>query len=102
MVLKIIWSPLALQSYLNNIAYLERAWTKKEVTNFIKSTEEKLELLKKFPGMGYSSQKNRFLKKTLIGKRIILIYRYKPAKNKIELMRFFNTWQDPRLSPEVV
>lgn len=94
MVPKIVWSSLALQTYLNNIAYLEKAWTKKEVSNFINSADKKLELLRKFPGIGYSSKKHRFLKKTLIGKRVILIYRYKPIKNTIELIRFFNTWEE--------
>ncbi len=88
MVYKIVWSLLALQTYLNNIAYLEKEWTKKEVQNFIISTERKLELLKKLPGIGYRSQKNSFLKKILIGKRVILIYRFKPGKNKVELILF--------------
>ena len=95
MVSEIIWSPLAIRTYGDNIEYLEKSWTAKEVENFIDSTAKKLGVLKQFPGTGYSSNQKRFLRKTLIGKRIILIYRCKPRKNAIELVRFFNTWQNP-------
>ncbi len=94
MVLKIIWSSLAIRTYTDNIKYLEKEWTEKEVYNFIIATEKKLEILKVFPKTGFPSKQNRYLRKTLIGKRIILIYRYKPRKNKIELVRFFNSWQN--------
>ena len=95
MVYKIIWSSLAIQTYAGNISYLEKEWSKKEVNNFIRATERKLALLKIFPALGYSSKKKPNLKNTLIGKRIILIYRINPKKNSIELIRFFNSWQDP-------
>lgn len=95
MVPEIIWSPLAVRTYGENIKYLEKEWTEKEVENFINATAKKLKLLKQLPGTGYSSNQNRSLRKTLIGKRIILIYRYRPRKIVIELVRFFNTWQNP-------
>lgn len=64
------------------------------MNNFIIATEEKLKLLKKFPQIGYSSNQNKYLRKTLIGKRIILIYRFRPRENEIELVNFFNSWQN--------
>ena len=72
MVLKIIWSPLALKSYSDNIGYLEKEWSEKEVNNFIASTEKKINFIKEFPEAGFISRKNKYLRKTLIGKRIIL------------------------------
>ena len=95
MVSEIIWSPLAIRTYGDNIEYLEKSWTAKEVESFIDLTAKKLQVLKQFPGTGYSSNQNRSLRKTLIGKRMMLIYRYNPHKNTIELVRFFNTWQNP-------
>ena len=95
MVSEIIWSPLAIRTYGENIDYLEKSWTAKELESFIDLTAKKLKVLKQFPGTGYSSNQNRSLRKTLIGKRIMLIYRYKPRKSTIELVRFFNTWQNP-------
>lgn len=83
MVSKIVWSSLAVRSYIDNITYLESSWTKKEVSDFISATEKKLKVLIQFPGIGYASRQNKYLRKTLIGKRIILIYRYRPGKTQL-------------------
>lgn len=96
MVSKIVWSSLAVRSYIDNIKYLESSWTKKEVSAFISATEKKLKVLIQFPEIGYASRQNKHLRKTLIGKRVILIYRYRQGKNTIELVRFFNGRQDPK------
>jgi plasmid stabilization system protein ParE len=95
MVQKVIWSNLAIRTYLDNISYLQQEWTQKEIDNFIEATERKLELLKYQPNKGALTNKRLHTRKTLIIKRILLIYRYKSRKNEIELLRFFNTWQHP-------
>jgi plasmid stabilization system protein ParE len=45
MVFKIVWSTLALKSYISNIEYLETKWTEKEVRNFITAVQRKLAIL---------------------------------------------------------
>ena len=95
MVQKIIWSNLAIRTYIGNIDYLQQEWTQKEIDNFINATERKLALLKLQPTIGALTNKRLHIRKTLIGKRILLIYRYKPRKEEIELLHFFNTWQHP-------
>jgi plasmid stabilization system protein ParE len=45
MVYKIIWSSLALRTYVSNIEYLEKKWTEKEVKNFISAVQRKLSIL---------------------------------------------------------
>lgn len=95
MVQKITWSHLAVPSFSNNIEYLQKEWINKEIEKFIKAIERKLELLKSQPEIGALTNKRHSVRKTLIGKRIILIYRYNKRKNEIELLRFFNSWQHP-------
>jgi len=34
MVYKVVWTPKAIESYVANMHYLERAWTEKEVKSF--------------------------------------------------------------------
>ncbi len=63
MVSKIVWSPLGLQSYIDNVRYLESSWTTKEVSHFILSTEKKLKILRQFPKIGYPSKQNKYLRK---------------------------------------
>ncbi len=98
MVYKIIWSPLALETYRNNIEYLEKEWSEKEVRNFIDATLRKLTVLSLQPRSGILTNKRANLRHTIIHKRIILIYRCKVLKREIELVRFFNTYQHPKSS----
>ncbi|MCD6012335.1 MAG: hypothetical protein K0Q79_2197 [Flavipsychrobacter sp.] len=95
MVHKIIWSDLAIKTYVSNIEYLEKEWSDKEIRNFIKVVQRKLLLLSMQPRAGVITSKRKNLRKTILNKRIILIYRYKPLKKEIELVRFFNTHQHP-------
>lgn len=96
MVQQIIWSRLALKTYHENISYLQREWTQKEIDKFAEATERKLELLKSQPNVGALTNKRLHIRKTLIVKRILLIYRYRPGKDEIELLQFFNTWRHPQ------
>jgi plasmid stabilization system protein ParE len=99
MVQEIIWTPKALETFNDNIEYLKRAWTQKEVDKFFIETERKLNLLIAQPNIGSLTNRRINIRKTLIGKRILLIYRYIPGNTKIELLLFFNTWQDTKKIP---
>ncbi len=49
------------------------------------------------PGIGSSrSSKHPNVRFTLVHKRVALIYRCKPLKKEIELLRFWNTYENPR------
>ena len=95
MVHKIIWSALAERTFANNIEYLEKEWTEKEVRKFALAVSRKLFSLSLQPKSGAITNKRANLRKTIINKRIVLIYKHKPRKNEIELVRFFNTYQHP-------
>jgi plasmid stabilization system protein ParE len=96
MVFKIIWSSLALKTYISNIEYLEKDWTSKEVNNFINIVQRKISILSLQPKSGKITSKRIHLRQIVVHKRIILIYRFKPLKKEVELVRFFNTWQHPK------
>ena len=96
MVCTIVWSGLALKTYISNIEYLKEEWTEAEVRNFITAVEKKIVLLSLQPRMGRITNKKRNVRRTMIHKRIALIYRYKPLKGEIELVRFWNNYQNPK------
>lgn len=96
MVQQIVWSALAIDTYISNIEYLQKHWTQKEVEKFIAATERKLALLTTQPGIGAISNRRKDLRKTPIVKRVLLIYRHHQQASQIELVRFFNTWQHPQ------
>ena len=52
MVYKIVWTLKALDSYVANMQYLEKAWTNKGIRNFAVTVEKKLLVLSKQPGIG--------------------------------------------------
>lgn len=95
MVHKINWSRLAIKSFEDNLYYLETNWTKKEIDKFLRQTSNKLELLTKFPQLGSVTIQRKNIRKTLIGKRIQLIYRINQKEGAIELIKFHNSWQHP-------
>ena len=76
--------------------YLETAWTNKEVTHFALTVEKKLLAISKQPGIGSPRNKRQHnIRHTVLHKRVSLIYRIKISKKEIELLRFWNTYQNP-------
>lgn len=89
---EVIWNDLALLDYHENIDYLLREWTEKEAITFIDEVESLVFKLQKgnvdFKESGYQD-----IKECVVRKQITLYYKH-IAKNKIELLRFWNTHQD--------
>ncbi len=85
------WSEPAKIDYWNNIKYLENNWTITEVYNFMDKVDELIILLSNnnlnFKPTAY---KNTF--QVTVLKQITLYYRIE--NNKIELLRFWNNYQD--------
>jgi len=96
MVYQIVWTPKALQTYLDNVFYLESVWTEREVKQFITTVEKKLKVLSKHPGVGTPRNKlNHNIRHTVLHKRVSLIYRVNKRKFQVELLLFWNTYQNP-------
>lgn len=89
--MEIEWSEKAKNDYWANIDFLQNKWTENEVYNFI---EKVIDILRKanitFKSTGYKS-----IFQITITKQITLYYRIKIDDKTIELLRFFNTYQNP-------
>jgi plasmid stabilization system protein ParE len=84
MVYKIVWTLKALESYINNLKYLEQKWTESEVKHFTALVERKLKLLSQQPAIGTARSKSQpNLRRIVLHKRIALIYRTKPQQSQI-------------------
>ena len=96
MACKVNWTPKAWQTFKDNINYLEENWTDKEIIRFVSLVDEKINNLSIHPKIG-SPRNTTYpnIRFTLVHKRVALIYRYKPRKNEIELLVFWNTYQNP-------
>jgi plasmid stabilization system protein ParE len=87
----IIWSPQAKRDYWQNIDYLEAKWTFQDVLNFIEKTESTIQLIAK-NNTFFVSTNYKNVHKVVITKQITLYYRI--TSTNIELLRFWNTYQD--------
>lgn len=91
-MLNIIWSDKAVEDVLENIVYLEKHWTKKEVDSFSDKIDTVLEKLSKgnltFKPSGYKN-----IYEVPIIKQITLYYQIQ--ENDIILVRFWNNYRDP-------
>ena len=90
-MINIIWTDLAIDDFSENIYYLEREWTKKEIVRFYKKVDEVLNKLSngniKFKPTAY---RNVF--QVVVMKQITLFYEL--DKSNIVLLRFWNNYQD--------
>ena len=91
---KIVWSKKADVSFDRLTGYLEQEWTQKEVAAFVTRVYEKIDILSVFPQAGFSTKRSNIYK-TLVHKKIILIYQYKPVKKEVLLIVFWNNLQNP-------
>jgi plasmid stabilization system protein ParE len=89
--MNVIWSPQAKKDYWQNIDYLEVEWTFQEVVNFIDKVDNVINLLLK-NNIEFISTNYKNVNKGVIAKQITLYY--KINSNTIELLRFWNTYQD--------
>tara|TARA_R110000868_G_C10949834_1_gene767721 strand:+ start:626 stop:931 length:306 start_codon:yes stop_codon:yes gene_type:complete len=90
---KIIASPLANTSYLNNIDYLENCWTEKEIIQFIKKTDQVIDILKEAPNTFKTWYLDSKIHHIVIVKQITLYYEIE--NNNVHLLLFFNNYQEP-------
>ena len=87
----IIWSPQAKKDYWQNIDYLEAEWTYQDVFNFMEKVERIITLIS-IKNVQFISTNYRGVNKVVITKQITLYY--KIDGEKLELLRFWNTYQD--------
>ncbi len=91
--MKIIWTESAINDVSNNIDYLEKEWTEKEIIRFNKKINEVLSSLLQ-ENVVFKSTKYKNIFEVVVIKQITLFYEVK-AENII-LLRFWNNYQDPK------
>jgi hypothetical protein len=89
----IIWSPRALNTFVQVTEYLGKKWTGKEVEKFIERTDEVLAHIKNNP-LQYIYSKELNAHRSVITKQVSLLYQIEGES--IELLVFWDTRQDPQ------
>jgi hypothetical protein len=93
-MIQIIWTESAKLDYWGNIEYLEREWTLINVYSFIDKTNDLIELLIK-ENLVFKPTNYKNIFQVPVTKQIVLFYKVLD-NNDIELLRFWNAYQDPK------
>jgi plasmid stabilization system protein ParE len=95
MALTLVWTKRAEQGYDRIVKYLEKEWTDREVSNFVRETKHFFDLLKENPHMLEPTGSHKNLYRGPINRLTILTYRYKPRKKEIVLVNIRGARQKP-------
>lgn len=91
-MITISWSELAKIDYWENIEYLDKEWTIKDVHNFIDKVDEIINLLSK-QNLTFKPTNYKDTYQVPVVKQITLFYRFE--NNNVELLRFWNNYKNP-------
>lgn len=99
MVKKIVWSPLAIETYNSTIEYILHKFGETAVKKLVSAVNERIQLICTRPRMFRPSYKRKNTYITAINRKLTLIYRYQPTKKQLELVVFWGM-QDPKRKPD--
>ncbi len=93
----IVWNKKAQAKFDKTVSYLQKDWSEKIAENFVKTTNQNLFLLSKFPHLGRKSSKNTAVRLLNITRHNQMFYRIEGRK--IIILTFFDLRQDSSKKP---
>ena len=93
MAYQIIWTENAREDLKSIVEYLKAEWSVTIAENFLNECNSKIDLISHFPEIGIKSNESEAIHRILITKHNALYYLLE--KNKITLLDFFDTRQNP-------
>jgi len=96
MILTVLWTREASDTFDDRIAYLQKHFSQREINNFKARVEAYLDTLSQKPFIGKQTGKNKNVHIGLIIPPVSLVYRIKESNHTIELISFFDNRQDPK------
>lgn len=95
MAIEIKWTEQAKESFAANINYLAEEWSEKEIARFVQETESIIRRVQQNPEAYPVGIRDNRYRRARINKYIVLFYRYFEIKNKISLITFWHSKQNP-------
>ena len=86
MAFEIVWTERAINGFDEIITYLNTHWTNREVSNFVKETQEFLGLLSEYPHLLQKTSKLKNVHRGPLNKLTMITYRVRVRKNQIEII----------------
>lgn len=91
---KIVWTPVAVETYHSLVQYLALEWGDLFKTKFLNEVEWVVDLISQNPEMFKRSTRYKNIRIGYLSKQCSLIYRIKP--DEIELLLFWDNRQDAK------
>ena len=93
--MEIIWSAKAKITFYSVIEYLNENWTKKEMIQFNQRSHITINAIRKNPQIFPASSKNKDVRRAIVDKNNSFYYKIDDRNQKIYLLTFFDSRQDP-------
>ena len=90
---EIIWSPLSVNDIENTIEYLSDTWNEQVINEFLDEVDLSLQRIALYPRLYPIINKKLKVRMCVVTKHNTIFYQEK--KNTIQLLRIFDTRQDP-------
>ncbi|MDP2112590.1 MAG: hypothetical protein Q8K69_00880 [Bacteroidota bacterium] len=94
--MEVIWSAKAKITFFSVIDYLNENWSKKEMIQFNHRTQITINAIVKNPGIFSISATNKEIRRAVVDKNNSFFYRIDTYNQKIHLLTFFDSRQDPK------
>lgn len=91
---KLFWSARALNDLQNIINYLSKKWTQKEIRNFARSLDKRLELISYNPKLFSKTAKRKDIRRSVLTKHTVIYYQVKGSS--VTIVTLFDPRQHPK------
>lgn len=91
---KLFWSDRALEDLQNIIEYLREKWTQKEIRNFVRRLDKRLELISVNPRLFSKTAKRKNIRRSVLTKHTTIYYEV--AENAVTIVTLFDPRQHPK------
>lgn len=94
---KLFWSDKALDDLQNIITYLNEKWTQKEIRNFVRKLDRRLELISINPKLFPKTAKRKNVRRSVLTKQTVIYY--ETTDSAVTIVTLFDPRQHPKKLP---
>lgn len=91
---KLMWSDRAISDLKNIIVYLTENWTRKEIQNFVRKLDKRIDLISASPNLFPRSAKRKNVRRSVLTKHTVIYYM--TADNIVTIVTLFDPRQNPK------
>jgi plasmid stabilization system protein ParE len=91
---ELFWSDRALEDLKNITNYLDEKWTQKEIRNFVRRLDKRLDLISVNPRLFPKTAKRKNIRRSVLTKHTVIYY--EATENAVTIVTLFDPRQHPK------